>query len=255
MLACAGAAESLGGLVYRLRLGRRTPPIDTEWLKRQIEITTRGLVTALSDHDPGVRAAAATGLGIMARRAAPGLSALEQFATHKDESYAARRQAAKTLDRDRAVTLAPGLVAALEDESADVRAAAARALTQFGPDLDPQIPTLLSMLRARREKRGARRAPRHSTWPGRVEHSFPHSPGFSRAATPARAYAAILLGRIGPEAQGSINALIAVLNEPIDSRQGDTSAAIVSLEYPARCAARHWAKWGRIARQSPLWSL
>ncbi len=126
-------------------------------------------MTALSDHDPGVRAAAATGLGIMARRAAPGLSALEQFATHKDESYAARRQAAKTLDRDRAVTLAPGLVAALEDESADVRAAAAQALTQFGPDLDPQIPTLLSMLE--RDEKNVRKAcaeALHMAWPGRA---------------------------------------------------------------------------------------
>ena len=128
-----GAAESLGGLVYRLRVGPRNPPISADGLKRQIEITTRGLVTALSDHDPGVRAAAATGLGIMATRPGPGPRALERLAKLRHESKAARRQVVKSVFGHPDLTLTPQLEAALEDVSADVRAAAAQSARALRP--------------------------------------------------------------------------------------------------------------------------
>ena len=80
-------------------------------------------------------------------------------------------------------------------------------------------------------------------WPDRA--LVPALNGFLECSDPgARAYAAKLLGRIGPEAQGSISALIAVLNEPIDSRQGDRSDAIVSLEYPALSAVHALGEMG-----------
>jgi HEAT repeat protein len=217
----------------------------------------------LSDRDPGVRAAAALGLGTLARR--PRLSlpepdrlpavvwsrehgsidymymnltlpAREQLARLGDASSAVRRQAARTIYGSPDMTLPPELVRALQDESPEVRAAAASALRSFGTELDREIPTLIVMIERDETKvREACAAALAAAWPTRA--LIPALIGSLKSRDPeVRFHAAQLLGRIGPEARDAIPALIAVLNEPL----GD--------EYPtwdpARGAARALGRMG-----------
>ena len=94
----ATAAESLGWVVYHLRNHPATVPVASDLLKRRIGVTTRALVPLLSDRDPVVRAAAAIGLGTMARRPpGSGLAPPEQFAALNDNSNAVRRRNAKLM--------------------------------------------------------------------------------------------------------------------------------------------------------------
>ena len=108
------------------------------------------LVPLLSDRDPGVRAAAATGLGTMAKRPIPSLGRRRRHPSSSRRSrtsrtpFGGRPPRCSTALPD--VKLPPELAAALKDESAEVRAAAARALARFGPDLGPEIPALFAML-------------------------------------------------------------------------------------------------------------
>jgi HEAT repeat protein len=207
------AAVSLASVVSRLR-DSATTPAETARLKQRIEIATRELVRLLSDPDPGVRAAAAVGLGALAKGASPGSPTTQQLAALKDESNAVRRQAARRIYGFPVRPLPPELVAALQDRSAEVRAAAARALVHFGPDLDPEIPALMTMLeRDEPLVRLACSQALYAAWP---------TPALAPTLIAAlkspdrgvRLIAAELLGRIGPEARGAIPALIAVLKEP-----------------------------------------
>ena len=127
----ARAAESLSLVIYFLRITPRNPPITAESLKSRIDLAVRGLIPLLSDRDSGVRAAAASALGTLARRSKSGQPTAEQRAALKDRSNDVRRQAAQVLFGDPDVTLAPELVAALKDDSAAVRSAAARALADL----------------------------------------------------------------------------------------------------------------------------
>jgi HEAT repeat protein len=240
----ATAADSIGVVVYLLRHHAATVPVASGLLKRQIDVATRALVRVLSDRDSGVRAAAATGLGTMAKSPIPGPPTPKQLAALKDESNAVRRQAAKLLYGSPDVKLPPELTAALKDESAEVRAAAARALARFGPDLGPEIPALFAMLeRDETDVQSACREALEATWP---------SPAFVPALVEhlrsgdrwGRAYAAKLSGRIGAEAKEMIPALIAVLNERFDLDQRDPSDAVVSPGFPAFCAARALGQMG-----------
>ncbi len=214
----ATSAKSLGNLVYRLRSQPRRAPVASDPLKRRIDVATRALVPLLSDQDPGVRAAAATGLGTMpwgpSREEQP---PPKQLAALLDASNAVRRQAAKMIYGSPLVTLPPELVAALKDESAEVRAAAARALARFGPDLDPEIPALLAMMeRDETDVRKACGGALQAAWP--TPAVVPTLIGFLKSRDHVvRIHAALLLGRIGPEASVAIPALIAVLNEPFDA--------------------------------------
>jgi HEAT repeat protein len=221
------AAQSLGGLGYQLRDHQPSAPAasDRLTLKRRIDVATRGLVPLLSDRDPRVRAAAAIGLGTMARGPSPGPPAPEQVAALRNESNAVRRQAARMIYGSPAMTLLPELVAALEDESAEVRTAAAQALARFGPDLDPQIPALTAMMQ--RDEKNVRKACAEAlkaAWP--TPALVPTLSGFLRSRDrDVRFYAAQLLGRVGPEARAAVPALIAVLNEPLDAMYPDPGRA------------------------------
>jgi hypothetical protein len=140
---------------------------DRDSLKRCLDLASRGLILFLSDRDPGVRSATATGLGMMARRPRPGTLAPTQVAALKDESSTVRRRAAQAIYGPSDLMLPRELVAALKDESADVRAAAARAIVDFGPDFDPQIPALIAMME--RDEPSVRKACAEAlegAWPG-----------------------------------------------------------------------------------------
>jgi HEAT repeat protein len=244
----AAAAESMGVVIYYLRDHAANVPVASDVLKRRIDVATATLVPLLSDRDPGVRAAAATGLGTMAKRPIPNVGlpppAPDQLAALKDDSNAVRRQAANVLYGLPDVKLPPKLAAALKDESAEVRAAAARALARYGPDLGPEIPALFAMLeRDESDVGSACVAALEATWP---------SPAFVATLVEylksrnhwARAYAAKLSGRIGPEAKETIPALIAVMNERVDTEQGDRPYTKGSPTYPSICAVRALGQMG-----------
>jgi HEAT repeat protein len=222
------AAQSLGSLVYQSRNPTAGEPVAQDILKRRIEVATRALILFLSDRDPGVRSAAATGLGMTARSPRPGPLTPEQIAALKNDSNTVRRRAAQTIygSADRMIPLE--LLATLKDESADVRAAAARALVDFGPDLDPQVPALIAMMEHDETKvRKACAEALEGAWPkpGLVPTLMAFLTSSERDV---RFHAAQLLGRIGPEASAAIPSLIALLKEPLDVQYPD----------PARAAAR-----------------
>jgi HEAT repeat protein len=235
----AAAAESLGSVVYHLRDHPATVPVASDLLKSRIGVATRGLVALLSDRDPGVRAAAATGLERMARRPpSPGPPTPEQLAALKDKSNAVRRRTAKLIYGSPDVTLPLELVSALEDESAAVRGAADRALARYGPDLDPAIPALFAMMeRDETDVQNACAEALPQSWP--TPALVPILVEFLKSRDHmVRANAVLLLGRIGPEASRTIPALIAILNERFDLEQRDGSGAKTSPGFPAGRAAR-----------------
>jgi HEAT repeat protein len=230
----ATAAESMGVVIYFSRDHPPAVPVASDLLTRRVEVATRVLVPLLSDRDPGVRAAAATGLGTIAKRPvdplAPELTP-EQLAALKHESNAVRRQSAKLIYSAADVKLPPELVAGLEDESAAVRAAAARALAHFGPDLGPEIPALFAILeRDDTDVRRACAAALEAAWPNPA--LIPTLVELLKSRDRwSSAYAAKLLGRIGPEAKETIPALIAVMNERFDPAQRDRSdASLATLQ-------------------------
>jgi HEAT repeat protein len=227
----AMAAETLGSFVYKLPDPPPTASVASDLLKRRIDVATRGLVPLLSDRDPDVRAAAATGLGT---RPIPARAAPQQLAALLDGSNAVRRQAARMIYGAPDVTLPPELVAALKDESAEVRSAAARALVRFGPDLDPEIPALITMME--RDETNVRKAcalALEAAWP--TPALVPTLIGFLKSRDrDVRFHAAQLLGRIGPDARAAIPVLIAVLKEPLGASYPD----------PARGAARALGQMG-----------
>jgi HEAT repeat protein len=220
----AAAARSLGSFVYKSR-AYPVPASGPDPLKRRIDIAMRVLVPLLSDRDPGVRAAAAAGVGLAARGPSPTPPVHGQLAAIWDEPNAARRQAVKKVFGAPDVPVMPELVAALQDESGEVRTAAAQALIGFGPDLDPAIPSLITTLE-RHETNVHEACARalHEAWP-------------SPAIVPAllrclqskdrevRYYAAQLLGRIGPEASAATPTLITILNEPHPRSELDPACA------------------------------
>jgi HEAT repeat protein len=183
----------------------------------------------------------------MAKRPGPSLGqppAPEQLAALNDESNAVRRQAAKLLYGSPDVKLPCELTTALKDESAEVRAAAARALASFGQDLGPEIPALFAMLeRDEKDVRQACAEALEATWPNAA--LVPILVEFLKSRDVwARAYAAKLSGRIGPEASATIPALIAVSNERFDPDRGHGSDAVVSPWYPGFCAVRALGQMG-----------
>jgi HEAT repeat protein len=220
----AVAAQALGSVVYNSRAQVGTPA-DRARLKNRLEMATRAIVQLFADPDAGVRAAAAVGLGTMGRMPARKGRIPEPFAALRGRSSAARREAAALQYLLPEVTLPRELVAALDDESAEVRAAAARAIGQFGPDLDRVIPSLLSLMeREGRTVRDACASALDEAWPS------PDSvPCLIKALAirdrRVRSQAAALVMRIGPEGHEAVPALIAVMNEPFNQDEWDRSQA------------------------------
>jgi HEAT repeat protein len=175
----------------------------------------------------------------MARRPpSQGLPPAEQLAALQDKSNAVRRRTAKLIYGAPDVTLPPELAAALRDESAQVRTAAARALARFGPDLGPEIPTLFAMMeRDETDVQKACTEALQEVWP--TPALVPTLIEFLKSRdSRIRIDAVFLLGRIGPEASQTIPDLIAILNERVDLDKRDGSDAKTSPSVAAGLAAR-----------------
>ena len=241
----ATAAESLGWVVYHLRNRPATVAVASDLLKTRIGVATRALVPLLSNREPKVRAAAAIGLGTMARLPPrSGLIPPEQVAALKDKSNAVRRRTAKLIYGAPDVPLPPELADALRNKSAEVRTAAARALARYGPDLGPEIPALFAMME--HDETEVRKScgevlqqcwPTPALVPTLVEL-------LKNRDSEIRANAVVLLGRIGPEASQMIPALVAILNERVDLDQRDGADAKSSPSSAAGLAARALGQMG-----------
>ncbi|HEV3122329.1 MAG TPA: HEAT repeat domain-containing protein, partial [Isosphaeraceae bacterium] len=171
------------------------------------------LQPAFSDPVPDVRAAAAAVLAELLRRKGQSSAPAELVGFMADPSPTVR---ASTVQ---AIALLGGnvpqqVVAGLDDESPAVRGAVAHALKSFGR-IDAAIPRLLALL----ERDEALREP----YLRALEAARPSSavvPALAEALKSgsrlARLHAAILLGRVGPDAKTAVPGLIALLKEPAE---------------------------------------
>jgi HEAT repeat protein len=233
--ATAKAVGLVGNYAVRSETAADTAAVADAWTS---------LLGLLKDQEIEVRSAAATSLGIIAGSSPAGSGRNSGRAGKKaepalDVKTAADGIAALLDDRDAGVrltaisamgSLAPkvsgdppkSLLAAMEDESAINRTAAATALAGYRSGLDPLIPILLGHIE--HDELQVRIACTDAL--GRIR-----PPAVSSAVAPAliaaignrdrevRLHLVTLLGRLAPDARLATPALIAVIKEPIESDQ------------------------------------
>ncbi len=255
------AAQSLGWLVDGLRRPRRdaaAPELVRKWTDRVAE----RLVRAVADPVASVRAAAIAALGATAKQPAsdaygvltylgapsadgtPGQgSARESLAllaaALEDGSASWSRETARRYFGYSDAPPPTTLFASLSDDSPDVRIAVLHALSGFPLGLDPAIAILIPALaddkldaQLRERALGTLRL----AWPTAV--SVPCLTGaLNSKSREVRALAALLLGRIGPDADAAVPGLLAVLDEPLDPDVQKAGAAGAPAD-PASAAAR-----------------
>jgi HEAT repeat protein len=201
----------------------------------------RALTDSLKDGAPSVRTASANALRSLATiyRAAgrppldPGtaLDVLVGLLGDRDaEVRSAAVGALGPVGQAAGVGPPPPLVALLDHPSADMRGAAALAISDFKQGLDPLIPRLLRLL----EQDGSGSKSVYARALSRIVFppAAPLTTDFTPAILPAlagtlnsrdpevRCLTLSFLGRLGPRAETLIPALIGVMNEAIDSDPG-----------------------------------
>lgn len=215
----AAAADALG------LLGSFT--IKTGLGKNEVSAAIAGLVGLLNDSQPAVRIAAANALGNIGNCDMTRMIELEPAAHAlvtrlSDRSTDVRLSVIRALGfvGPRGLAEPPtALVAALEDESAKVRAEAVASLANYTRGLPRLIPSLLqSMRKARSEAR--------ASYSALFEYIRP--PGFSAEVVHplvlaldiddrgVRQLAVSRLGALGPDAREAIPSLIQTLAEPME---------------------------------------
>ena len=242
------SAQSLAVILQNVLIHPSNRP-DLEAIARRWKDTaTRALLKVLSDQDPLPRAAAAAGLGVMVGTSRPA-SPQQLESAVEDGTFRLNRALVESLEILPDAIAPPELVAALKDSSSEVRAAAARALSNFPLGVDAAIPDLLSML-ANDEPlvQSACRAATWVAWPSAA--AVPVLIDRHKTGRPeAQARAAILLGRIGRDADSAVPALLATLNEPPDPAVPQSARSAMQQDAPC-AAARAWARSARAMRSS-----
>lgn len=159
-----------------------------------------GLLRALADEDPGVRAGAASALGeARLETAVPNL-----FATLQDRDEAVRAAAARALaalqpSGDEALT---GLTGALESDDGYVRGFGAWMLGQLGAGAASAVPALAAALERESEERPGVAAQALAKIGPAALPALPALCRTLKAALPRRRWnAAMALGRVGPAAR------------------------------------------------------
>jgi HEAT repeat protein len=268
----ASAAHTLGGLIVRIKNPRGDVKASPEQVDKWTTLAMNSVVKTLPDPDPSVRAAGIVGLGLVTmqpetsgggevsdratrsgdtpkkkggggRMKAPPRRAPEDLATAlRTGSAKWTRDKAKAyygyIDFDAPVEL----VAAVNDESVNIRIAAIRTLRNFPLGLDAAIPALLSALE-QHDAQDPSGDPRvHEACREVLQMAWP-TPAVVPALTDAlknnhgesRGFAALLLGRIGPEAAAAVPALLATLKEPLDPAV--PRSAQMALQQDPPCSA------------------
>jgi HEAT repeat protein len=265
------AAQTLGGLIVRVK----HPQTDTKASPEQVDKWTTqaidSVVKALPDPDPSVRAAGIVGLGLLTRptETSAGVEVSDRAArsgdTPKKKGGGRMKAPPRHPPEDLATALRTGsakwtretakayygytdmnapaeLVAAISDDSHNIRLAAIRTLRNFPLGLDAAIPLLLATLEEHDVKDPSGETRLHeasqealqAAWPTAsvvpvLTDALKNNHGESRAA------AAFLLGRIGPESAAALPVLLTTLKEPVDPavpRSGQ-----MALQQDPPCAA------------------
>jgi HEAT repeat protein len=215
------------------------------------------LVKSLKDGQPRVRMSAASALVTMISNTSPTsvayapsvCAALGAALDDRDEDVREAVLKAISLVANRtSVSPPPGFIAALEDESAKNRLAAAEAVSCFDRGLDPLMAPLFRGLETARPpfKSAYEQAMKHIVARSALRQS---RPSYTVASLPVllaalgrrdrevRSSAAYLLGRLGPDAEGTVPALIAILNEDDHGSETPNDLTVKVVEALGRIAA------------------
>jgi HEAT repeat protein len=249
------AAQTLGGLIVHVKNPRGEIKASPEQVDKWTNQALNSVAKVLPDPDPSVRAAGIVGLGLVARQ--PETSGGGEVSvsdrvprsgeTAKKKGGGGRlKTAPRRPPEDLATALRTGsakwtrqtakefygyidfnvpaeLVAAINDESPNIRIAAIRTLHNFPLGLDAAIPALLATLEQHDTKDPSAETRLQEACREALQAAWP-TPAVVPALTDAlknnhgesRALAALLLGRIGPEAAAAVPVLLATLKEPLD---------------------------------------
>ena len=235
------AARALGTLVSRVA-GPRDDGVDLphELVDKWVDEATRSLVNGISDPDDAGRVAAIQGLAMLSAQpnAAASGGAMQGRAPVigggaivKKPGFQPPPGLVESLNDgetrwDRASAQAfygyvdsappPELLAALKDQSLEVRIAAVKALVNYPLNLDSAIPLLLAMLdRNEPELQEVCTAALRLAWPTTaVLPSLTES--LKRGTDRIIPLAALLLGRIGPDASDAVPDLLVIVKQPLN---------------------------------------
>ena len=253
-------AECLGALIFSLETSADDRIVaDPKEVEKWASAATAALLQSMADSDATVRVAAIEGLATLSKQPSSLSSGASEggmsspggsVAPARKPAYRPPPELATGLQNgearwsranaqayygyiDRAPP--PELLSALEDQSAEVRIAAVRALTNFPLNLDSAIPALLSVLeKDEPEVREACADTLGAAWP--TSTAIPAlSEALKNGNDKARPIAALLLGRTGPEAISAVPALVAVLKTPLDP--AISRAALGEMQQDAPCSA------------------
>ena len=222
-----------------MALGRVAPP------SAMAAESAGALIEVLRSSDPKRRHAAAHELGQFPADPAM-ISALTESVGDRDETVrAAALQSLDVIGEKTPLTTDPKPVAAaLEDESAQVRCMAARAVRHFGPAAAPALASLFRNLREAVADKRTGDAVEFALALGKIapkDGSFTEAKAVLVAALTsddgaARSNAAWDIGALGPAATAAVPALIELLKGATDNRDpwGDRKRAARSLGLIAR---------------------
>jgi HEAT repeat protein len=235
------SAQTLGSLIWNVKTSAADKfSIQQDKVATWVDTATRALGRAMVDPEAGVRAAAIRGLetlskqpnapanrgGLGGRSPVVGDGGLAKKPTFQPPPELAEslehgetkwsRNAAQAFYGYLDTSPPPELVASLSDPSPEVRIAAVQALGNYPLNLDSAIPAMLSILtNGEPEERNACSVTLRAAWP--TSAVIPDLTGaLKRNGDAVRAIAALLLGRLGPEANSAVADLLVLLKEPLD---------------------------------------
>jgi HEAT repeat protein len=218
------------------------------------------LTRALKDEEAGVRALAASALGIIGKEAKSAVPALVEALKDKDSGVRTNAAGTLSLLGPEAKAAVPGLIEVLKHESPDLRAAAAGVLGDIGRGAGPATPALVEALK---DKEARVRAAAAEALGGVGPKAKPAVPALLEALKDkdpgARAGVVFALGGIGPGAKAAVPALTRALEETIPSLRSGAALALGRIGPGAGAAVpalreRLKDKTGDV-RQAAAWAL
>jgi HEAT repeat protein len=244
------AAQSVGQLLPQLRFQPDTTPEEKKFLGTHVE-TLFGLLAGALSSDASVQVRT-TLVESMMGAARPGRSVTwtpAMVAAVEEGSVVWNRAVAREYLGLSEATPPPALISALNDASAEVRAKAALVLRQFPLNLDPVIPELLSRMASDDSTVGKEcGVTLHWAYPtAAVVPTLVAALADSHREN--RSVAAYLLGKIGPEAEAAVPALLEMLKESVRPVRGQSDPSQQASDSPPCRAA---SALGKIAKSAEV---
>ncbi len=257
-------AQSIGGLIVRIKDPKTDTVATPEQVQRWTDRAAQELVKRLSDPDDKVRTGVITGVMMITRqpqtapageppdlppapkasgkrggrgrgKAEPRRPPADLAKALKNGTTSWSRDTAKAYYGYTERIAPPALVAALKDESSDVRLAAIRALNNFPLGVDAALPALLDLLdKGEPLEHEVCRDTLRVAWPA-ADAVSSLTEAVENAKGEARLAAVVLLERIGPDASPAAPALVAAYAKWLDSK-GEAADGRVMAKALARIA-------------------